>query len=62
MNRSFQQESTLKMLRDVLSAYSVYDMQVDYVQGMNLIASVLLYHIKEPEKCFWVFVDLMERR
>lgn len=36
------------MLRDVLTAYSVYDMQVDYVQGMNLIASVLLYHIKEP--------------
>jgi hypothetical protein len=50
------------MLRSILSTYSIYDMQTDYVQGMNLIASVLLYHIKDPEQSFWVFVDLMERR
>ena len=50
------------MLRDVLSLYSIYERQVDYVQGMNLIASVLLYHIKDAEKCFWVLVDVMERQ
>jgi hypothetical protein len=47
------------MLRSVLCTYSIYDMQTDYVQGMNLIASVLLYHIKDPEQSFWVFADLM---
>jgi hypothetical protein len=42
--------------------YRIHNMQTDYVQGMNLIASMLLYHIKDPEKSFWIFVDLMERR
>ena len=36
------------MLRDVLRAYSVYDIELGYVQGLNMIAGVLLYHIKNP--------------
>lgn len=32
----------------MLQTYSKYDQEVDYVQGMNLVASVLLYHIKDP--------------
>lgn len=35
-----------QMLRKVLVAYSVYDLQMGYVQGVNMIAGVLLYHIK----------------
>ena len=33
-------------LREVLLCYSVYDHEVGYVQGMNLVAANLLYHIK----------------
>ena len=35
-----------EMLRDLLISYSVYDGEVGYVQGMNLIAANLIYHIK----------------
>ena len=35
-----------KMLRNVLVAYSVYDVDIGYVQGINMITGVLLYHIK----------------
>ena len=31
-----------------------------YVQGLNMIAAVLLYHIKSPEQTFWALVDMME--
>jgi hypothetical protein len=34
------------MLRSILVVYSIYDYEMGYVQGMNMIAGVLLYHIK----------------
>lgn len=40
--------------------YSIYDPQVGYAQGMNMVAAVLLYHIKDTQKTFWAFVDLMD--
>lgn len=49
-------------LREVLLCYSVYDQEVGYVQGMNLIAANLLYHVKFPEETFWALVDLMENQ
>jgi hypothetical protein len=33
---------------------------VGYVQGMNLIAGAILYHMKNAELSFWAFVDLMD--
>lgn len=51
-----------KMLRGILQMYSVYDLEAEYVQGMNMIAAVLLYHIKSEEPAFWAFVDLMDER
>ena len=50
------------MLRQVLIAYSVYDQQVGYVQGMNLVVANLLYHIKNPEQTFWALVEIMENQ
>ena len=44
------------MLRKVLVAYSIYDVDLGYVQGLNMIAGVLLYHIKNPEQTFWALV------
>lgn len=48
------------MLQEVLLTYSVYDPQIGYVQGINLIAGALLYHIKEAELTFWSLVELMD--
>ena len=47
-------------LEEVLGVYSVYDMEVGYVQGMNTLAAVLLFHVKDTEPTFWALVDLME--
>jgi len=47
------------MLRSILVAYSIYDSEMGYVQGMNMIAGILLYHIKNAEETFWAFVDMM---
>ena len=44
------------MLKNVLIAYSVYDGDIGYVQGLNMIAGVLLYHIKNTEQTFWALV------
>ena len=48
------------MLRYVLVAYSTYDSGLGYVQGLNMIAGVLLYHIKNREQTFWALVETME--
>lgn len=34
-------------LRNILRIYTIYDMESSYAQGMNMIAGVLLYHIKK---------------
>lgn len=46
------------MLMRVLKAYSVYDPEVDYTQGMNYIVALLLMYLRE-EDSFWVFATLM---
>jgi hypothetical protein len=48
------------MLRKVLIAYSIYDIEMGYVQGVNMIAGVLLYHIKNESLTFWALVEMME--
>lgn len=53
------------LLTDVLSAWVVFDAQeaaraTGYVQGMNFIATFLLYHSGRAEAAFWVFVALMQ--
>jgi len=34
-------------------------MEMGYVQGVNMIAGVLLYHIKNAEQTFWALVEMM---
>jgi hypothetical protein len=48
-----------KSLENVLVTYAKYDTQVGYIQGINFIVAVLLYHSSE-EIAFWLFVSLME--
>ena len=47
------------MLQEVLEVYSKYDKEVGYVQGMNMLVSVVLHHVKNPEQTFWILVDIM---
>ncbi|KAK5583242.1 hypothetical protein RB653_004833 [Dictyostelium firmibasis] len=46
-------------LFNVLKAYSIYDTEVGYCQGMSSIASLLLMYMTE-EEAFWCLVALME--
>lgn len=40
-------------------SYAFEDKQVGYIQGMNMILSGLLYHIKEEVKTYAVFRKLI---
>ena len=48
-----------EMLSRVLSAFSNYDNNIGYVQGMNFIVGSLLLHCRE-DVTFWLFVALIE--
>ncbi|EGC32803.1 hypothetical protein DICPUDRAFT_81386 [Dictyostelium purpureum] len=48
-----------QQLFNVLKAYSIYDQDVGYCQGMSSIASLLLMYMTE-EEAFWSLVSLME--
>ena len=47
-------------LRRVLVAFSKYDLEIGYVQGMNFVVAALLYHASE-EIAFWLFVALIDQ-
>ncbi|XP_063723779.1 EVI5-like protein [Symsagittifera roscoffensis] len=42
-----------KHLFNILVAYSVFNPQIGYCQGLNLIAAILLIYIKNEPKTFW---------
>ena len=57
---SFKTPKYLSMLKSILEVYSTFDSEVGYVQGMNILVSGLLYHIKDEEDTFWVFCKMMQ--
>ena len=46
-------------LRRVLTAFSIYERKICYVQGMNFIVAQLLLHCSETF-AFWLFVALIK--
>jgi hypothetical protein len=48
-----------RSLYNVLKAYSIYDTEVGYTQGMNFIAAMPLLYMNE-EEAFWVMVALLK--
>jgi hypothetical protein len=52
-------ESGQNRLYNLLKAYTTYDAEIGYCQGMNFIAALLLAHIPNEEDAFWVFVHIM---
>ncbi|CDW72223.1 ecotropic viral integration site 5 protein homolog [Stylonychia lemnae] len=49
-------------LYNVLKAYSCYDNEIGYVQGMNYVAAILLIQIKDEIKTFWCLNSLLHRK
>jgi len=46
-------------LFNVLKAYSIYDSDVGYSQGMAFLVGFLLLHLSDEEDVFWCFVRMM---
>lgn len=55
----FQLEKIRSMLTNVLTAYSIYDYECGYSQGMAFVVGFLLIHIPNEVEVFWCFVQLM---
>ena len=47
-NPGFRDFHNRKMLQEVLEIYSKYDKELEYIQGMNMITSVILFHVHNP--------------
>lgn len=54
----FNKHENKQAIKRMLIAYSNYDDSIGYVQGMNFIAGVLLYHCGEVN-AFWLLCTLM---
>jgi hypothetical protein len=48
-------------LKEILKAYTVYNPDVGYCQGMNFITGTLLYCIQDPELSFLSLVGLIQK-
>lgn len=48
-------------LRRILRAYSIYDPEVGYCQGMNFIAGMFITYMTE-EEAFWTLVAVMQEK
>ena len=54
--------SRQQALFHVLAAYSVYNTEVGYCQGMSQIAALLLMYLPEEEDAFWALSQLMANK
>jgi hypothetical protein len=46
-------------LRIVLRLYAIFDNEVEYVQGLNLVCGAVALHMKEINGCFVFFKEIM---
>ena len=53
-------ESFLAALERVLLAYAVHNRRVGYCQSMNYICALLLFHVRDEEKVFWMLATIVE--
>ena len=55
----FNYVSMLQQLYRIMTSYFVYDPELGYTQGMNLLVGALLMHCEESV-AFWLFITLIE--
>ena len=48
------------MLKNILICYSRRNSKIGYVQGFNFIVGKILMIMKNEEKTFWIFVQIIE--
>ena len=58
-DENFRKEK-IESLKNVLTAYSRRNCSLGYCQGFNYIVGKLLKVIKDEEKVFWIFVQIIE--
>ena len=56
---TFQNPIFKEKMKNILMCYGYEDPQIGYIQGMNMILSGLLYHIKDEVKTYAVFRKLI---
>jgi hypothetical protein len=56
----FLDKTNKNKLKNILIAYSRRNSKIGYVQGFNFIVGKLLMIIKDEEKAFWIFVQIIE--
>ena len=56
----FKNEKTQKKLTNILTAFVRRDATIGYSQGFNFIVGKLLFVIKDEEKVFWTFTQIIE--
>lgn len=49
-------------LYNVLKAYSTYDNELGYAQGINYLAAMLIIQIEDEERAFWCLQHILCRR
>ncbi|KAM7534704.1 hypothetical protein Aperf_G00000118295 [Anoplocephala perfoliata] len=49
-----------QVLFRILAAYSMYNTEIGYCQGMSDIAGMLLIYIMDEEEAFWAFAQLLD--
>jgi len=56
----FKTDEVRKQLYNIMKAYSIYDSEVGYCQGLSFIAGLFLMQNMKEELAFTIFVRLME--
>lgn len=59
-NPTFKNSEMLNMLNQVLIGYAAIDYEVSYVQGMNFVASTLVYHSCDAYNSLRILTHLMK--
>ena len=49
----------IETLRQVLRLYAIYDSEVGYVQGMNMVAAPIVMHMRDMTASFIYFKEVM---
>ena len=67
INRTFRNNTAYKkrynqrqvQLYNILAAYSIYNTEIGYCQGMATVTALLLMYLSDEEKTFWALSQLM---